>query len=164
MAKRFLSKIAIPLSLCMLLTGCDGLEEGVKALPDNPSGEVTHNSVDDKSGYLAEHQPATLDENFISQYIDVNSFGTESAWVHDNSSSVHSDFESSDKSISNDITENKKEYNEQKESIDTDISDLQDKNTKNYNDDVDEMNKELEEKESEYEEKVDEYTSETEED
>lgn len=160
MRKNIIKRTVLLLPFFLLLTGCSELEEGVKDLPENPSGEVTHNTFDDKSAFLSEQEPATLDEGFISQYIDVNAFGVESAWVQDNSSSVHSDFSSTDNNIEKDITENEKEYNKQKNSVDTNISTMQNNNTTNYNNDVSDINKDLQEKEDEYNDKVEDFTSE----
>ncbi len=148
-------------TLCLLVSGCNGLDEGVKDLPENKKGEVSHNTYDDKSSFLREQEPATLDEGYISQYIDVNEFGNESAWVQDNSFDVNNNFTLLDDSISNDIEENKKEYNKQKDSVDSDTTKMKNNNASSYNTDINELNNELNDKESEYNEKIEEFTSES---
>ena len=155
-----LKKILVPLTLCLFLSGCGDFGEETKNLPDNPSGEVTHNSFDDKSSFLTDQEPASLDEDFISEHIDVDSFNSESSDVKNSSNSLNKDFTETDKGISADLTENEKEYNKQKNSVDSDISSMENNNTEKYNKDVNDMNTELNKKETEYNEKVSEFTSE----
>lgn len=142
-------KIVLACLLIGLLTGCGTVSE-VEDLPVTPEHESSHNEYQDKSGYLDEQSPATLDDDFIGTYIDVDDFGKETVYVQKNSSEVSSTFEARDRRVTNAILQNEYAYTFAKNNAINDISDIKQDNKDSYKEDVKDMNKKLKKKEKEY--------------
>ena len=126
----------------LLLSGCT-LNKDTK-LPDTPPNESSHNSSSHNVS-MPEHEPATLDEGFVDDYVDTKEFESGKNTVKSGNKKITGEYESKDRKTEKDIKNNKEAFEQQKNNQKSDIEDIKENAKENYEDAKEEAEKDIKE-------------------
>ena len=134
------------IALVVVLFCLQIVDSGVKELPEDKGYEVSHNTKSGTEAKMPEHEPATLDEDFIGRYIDVSHFNYAVYTVSNGYNTVSSTFDSTNSSIKSAYNSNKSTVSDEFKFFSTDLSDAKTK-----------MDNDMQEKQEEIDEFIDTY-------
>ena len=145
--------VLLTLGFIVIFALCMQIDGGVEKLPESQGYEATHNTSDGAAKSLPEHSPATLDEEFIGRYIDVNHFDSASTTTTNGYNSTSSNFNTVNGTAKSEYNSNKNTVEQKEKSFPSDL-----------NDKINEMEKDKSEDEEEINNFIDDYKEDTNED